>query len=132
MAAGRPVSLWEQVRMGGAASLQDTALTLGGLLFLLGGLFTVLKVRDWLDARIKAEAEEACREAREASASAKAAHEKVALLQSALTAYRETQAERLVSREILREVEDRLTGAIDRLGDRFDGLLREVIKQRRE
>ncbi len=118
--------------MGGASSLQDTALTLGGLLFLLGGLFTVLKARDWLDARIKAETAEACREAGEAKDAANAAHEKVALLQAALTAYRETQAERLVSREVLREVEDRLTGAIDRLGDRFDGLLREVIKQRRE
>jgi hypothetical protein len=117
--------------MGSAASLQDTALTLGGLLFLLGGLYTVLKARDWLDAKIKSEAEEACREARNAMAAANAAHEKIALLQAALTAYRETQAERLVSREVLREVEDRLTGAIDRLGDRFDGLLREVIKQRR-
>jgi hypothetical protein len=118
--------------MGGAASLQDTAVTLGGLLFLLGGLFTVLKARDWLDAKMKAEADAACREAREAMALANAAHEKVALLQAALTAYRETQAERLVSREVLREVEDRLTGAIDRLGDRFDTLLREVIKHRKE
>jgi hypothetical protein len=42
--------------MGSASSLQDTALTLGGLLFLLGGLFTVLKARDWVDAKIKAEA----------------------------------------------------------------------------
>ncbi|MCB5173628.1 hypothetical protein [Microvirga lenta] len=107
-------------------------MTLGGLLFIGGFVISVFKIRDWLDQRMKAEAEAACREAREALASAHAAHEKVALLQAALTAYRETQAERLVSREVLREVEDRLTGAIDRLGDRFDGLLREVIKQRKE
>ncbi|MFC4172620.1 hypothetical protein ACFOYU_11205 [Microvirga sp. GCM10011540] len=118
--------------MGGAATLQDTALTLGGLLFIGGFVISVFKIRDWFDQKMKAEAEAACREAREALASANAAHEKVALLQAALTAYRETQAERLVSREVLREVEDRLTGAIDRLGDRFDGLLREVIKQRKE
>lgn len=116
--------------MGGAANLQDTALTLGGLLFVGGFVLSIFKLRDWLDTKMKAEAEAACREAREALASANAAHEKVALLQASLTAYRETQAERLVSREVLREVEDRLTGAIDRLGDRFDSLLREVIKHR--
>jgi hypothetical protein len=118
--------------MGGAASLQDTALTVGGLLFLLGGLFTVLKARDWLDAKIKAEVEVAQRSASEAMESARLGHEKVALLQSLVNAHQVTQAERLVSREVLREVEDRLTGAIDRLGDRFDALLREVIKPRRE
>lgn len=116
----------------GAANLQDSALTLGGLLFIGGFVLSVFKLRDWLDHKMKAVAEEACREAREAKDSAGSAHEKVALLQAALTAYRETQAERLVSREVLREVEDRLTGAIDRLGDRFDHLLREVIKHRSE
>jgi hypothetical protein len=66
--------------MGGAASLEDTAPT-------LGSLYTALKARDLLDTKIKSEA---CRETRAATAAANAAHEKIALLQAALTAYRET------------------------------------------
>jgi hypothetical protein len=53
-------------------------------------------------------------------------------LQAAPTAYRETQSERLVSREVLREVEDRLPRAIEKLGDRLDSLVREMIKHRKE
>lgn len=60
------------------------------------------------------------------------AHEKIAVLQAAVNAYQVTQAERLVSREVLREVEERLAGSIEKLGDRLDSLLREVIQQRRE
>lgn len=115
--------------MGGAANLQDTALTLGGLLFILGGLFTVLKARDWLDQKIRAEVEAVDRKTRAAAEDARLAHEKIALLQSALSAYRETQAERLVSREVLREVEDRLTGAIEKLGDRLDNLVKELVRR---
>lgn len=118
--------------MNNAASLQDTALTLGGLILLCGIVWSIIRARDWLDTRIRAETEMACREAREAKELAASAHEKVALLQAALTAYRETQAERLVSREVLREVEDRLTGAIEKLGDRLDKLVQELISSRRD
>lgn len=75
-------------------------------------------------------AKAAAKAADEAADSARLAHEKIALLQSAMSAYRETQAERLVSREVLREVEDRLTGAIEKLGDRLDSLVKEMITHR--
>jgi len=60
------------------------------------------------------------------------AHEKIAMLQALVNANQITQAERLVSREVLREVEERLAGSIEKLGDRLDSLLREVIQHRRE
>jgi hypothetical protein len=67
--------------------------------------------------------------AEEEKAAAEAAHEKIGFLQASLTAYRETQAERLVSRAVLREVEDRLAGAIKKLGDRLDGLVKEPMRR---
>lgn len=59
------------------------------------------------------------------------AHDAVQALQASLAAYREVQAERLVSREVLREVEERLTSSIDRLGDRLDTLVKELVAQSR-
>jgi biopolymer transport protein ExbB/TolQ len=85
---------------------------------------TALKA--WYDGNAKAE--QACRLAREAQQAADKAHEKIAMLQAAISSYREIQAERLVSREVLREVEDRLAGAIDNLGNRLDTLVRELLK----
>jgi predicted transcriptional regulator len=57
--------------------------------------------------------------------------ERLNVLAAAFSAYRETIAERYISREVMREVEDRLSAAIenlartsaaaiDRLGDRLD------------
>jgi len=71
-------------------------------------------------------------EAQDARKRADAAHESIAMLQASLAAYRETQAERLVSREVLREVEDRLTGSIERLGDRLDALVKELVSRGRD
>lgn len=48
------------------------------------------------------------------------AHAKVALLESAFGIYRERIAAEYVSRLTLREVEDRISGAIEKLGDRLD------------
>lgn len=48
------------------------------------------------------------------------AHAKVALLESAFGIYRERIAAEYVSRQTLREVEDRISGAIEKLGDRID------------
>jgi len=65
------------------------------------------------------------------------AHEKIAILQASVNAYQVTQAERLVSREVLREVEERLSGSIENLGARFeklgeklDSFVKELISHR--
>lgn len=51
------------------------------------------------------------------------AHEKIAALDAAFGLYRERVAADYVSRDTLREVEERITRAIDRLGDRFDKII---------
>lgn len=117
------------------------------LLALVGGAVTVIAF--WLrssDVALRANqlAETVATEVREARRVADAAERKAAvaqeaaertaqsleILKAALSAYRETQAERLVSREILREVEDRLASSIERMGDRLDSLLRELLVKR--
>lgn len=90
---------------------------------LIGGAATV--VAFWL--RSSDVAKQSLQEARDAQKRADQAHESIALLQAAISSYREVQAERLVSREVLREVEDRLAGSIDRLGDRLDNLVKELV-----
>ncbi len=75
-------------------------------------------------------ADDACRVAKTALDEAQKAHDRISTLQAAMAAYREVQAERLVSREVLREVEDRLGGHIERLGDRLDSLVKELVISR--
>jgi hypothetical protein len=87
-------------------------------------------VRFWLHASHVAE--EARKESEACTKCAKDAHQKVELLQAAIHAREITQAERLVSREVLREVEGRLAESIERLGDRLDNLFREMVSVRRD
>lgn len=54
---------------------------------------------------------------------AKDAIDKVAILASSFALYREQIAREYIHREAMREVEDRLTAAIDRLGERLDRFL---------
>lgn len=54
---------------------------------------------------------------------AKDAMEKVQLLSTAFGLYREQIAREYIHREAMREVEDRLTQAIERLGERLDRIL---------
>lgn len=49
-----------------------------------------------------------------------AAHAKIATLEASFGLYRERVAAEYVSRQTLREVEDRISGAIEKLGDRLD------------
>lgn len=58
--------------------------------------------------------------AAEAKKDAHEAHEKVTLLATSFSLYREQVAREYIHREVMREVEDRLTQAIDRLGARLD------------
>jgi hypothetical protein len=61
--------------------------------------------------------------ASEAKDDAKEANEKAALLSAAFALYREQIAREYIHREVMREVEDRLTQAIERLGERLDRVL---------
>lgn len=51
---------------------------------------------------------------------AKEANDKVGIQTAAFALYREQVAREYIHREVMREVEDRLTQAIDRLGERLD------------
>jgi hypothetical protein len=72
-----------------------------------------------LSARL-AKAEAAAIEARD---DAKEANGKATLLSASFALYREQIAREYIHREVMREVEDRLTAAIERLGDRLDRVL---------
>jgi len=90
------------------------------LVAVLTALVTV--IRFWLSASHMAE--DARKEAEACMKCAKDAHH--------IHAREVMQAERLVSREVLREVENRLAESIERLGDRLDSLFREVVTLRRD
>jgi hypothetical protein len=66
--------------------------------------------------------------AEKAEDAAKEANEKSTLLSAAFGLYREQIARDYIHREVMREVEDRLTQAIERLGDRLDRVLGLVTK----
>jgi len=59
----------------------------------------------------------------EAKDDAKEANAKATLLSASFALYREQIAREYIHREVMREVEDRLTQAIERLGDRLDRVL---------
>lgn len=61
--------------------------------------------------------------AKEAKADARESNDKVTLLSASFGIYREQIAKEYIHREVMREVEERLTAAIDRLGDRLDRVL---------
>lgn len=61
--------------------------------------------------------------AQEAKKDAHEASEKIAIQSVAFGLYREQIAREYIHREVMREVEERLTAAIDRLGDRLDRVL---------
>ena len=94
------------------------------------GTALVAVIRFWLHSSHVAE--EARRGAEACMKCAQEAHQKVELLQAAIHAREVMQAERLVSREVLREVESRLAESIDRLGDRLDNLFREMATHSRD
>jgi hypothetical protein len=98
------------------------------VMLLAVGTSVVAVVRFWLHASHVAE--EARKEAEACMRCAKDAHQRIEFLQAAIHAREITQAERLVSREVLREVESRLAESIERLGDRLDNLFREMVTSR--
>ena len=94
------------------------------------GTSLIAVIRFWLHS--SQVAEEARKEAQACMKCAKDAHQRIELLQAAIHAREVTQAERLVSREVLREVENRLDESIERLWDRLDNLFREMVTRHRD
>jgi len=68
----------------------------------------------------RAAADDASKSAESAKSDAHQAIEKIGVLSAAFSLYREQVAREYIHREVMREVEDRLTQAIERLGDRLD------------
>jgi vacuolar-type H+-ATPase subunit E/Vma4 len=64
----------------------------------------------------------------EAKEDAKEANDKATILSASFSLYREQIAREYIHREVMREVEDRLTQAIERLGDRLDRVLERAEK----
>lgn len=80
-------------------------------------------------ATAEAAGNEAKREADAAKLSASEANEKVTIQAAAFALYREQVARDYIHREAMREVEDRLTAAIDRLGDRLDRFVEAAARK---
>jgi hypothetical protein len=68
-------------------------------------------------------------EATAANTEAKDALDKVNILGASFSLYREQVARDYIHREVMREVEDRLTAAIDRLGDRLDRFIEAAARK---
>ncbi len=64
----------------------------------------------------------------DAKKDAEEANHKATLLSASFSLYREQIAREYIHREVMREVEDRLTQAIERLGDRLDRVLERADK----
>lgn len=100
--------------------------TWGAVAVALGSLLSILKFYGSASDRItKAEnaAKTALDTAQEAKKDAHETNEKVILMSASFALYREQIAREYIHREVMREVEDRLTQAIERLGDRLDRVL---------
>lgn len=101
------------------------------VLALLGAVATVIGYTMAALNRIEA-AKRLALEAKDAAKSASDAADRVqanlSILQGNIAAYREIQAERLVSREVLREVEERLVKAVESVALRLDSLFREFME----
>lgn len=75
---------------------------------------------------------EAKRDAFQARELAKDNSERIATLNAAFSLYREQVARDYISREMMQEFERRLTGAIDKLGDRFDKIIEAALHVKAE
>jgi biopolymer transport protein ExbB/TolQ len=101
----------------------NEAITWASAVVAIGSLLSILKFwTSYSDRTTKSEAaaKTANDIAQEAKKDAHEAFEKVAVLAASFSLYREQVAREYIHREVMREVEDRLTQAIDRLGNRLD------------
>ncbi len=83
--------------------------------------------------KAESEASSAARAATTANAVIKAEtdrlNERLILLGTSFSHYREQVAKEYISRDVAREMEDRLTMAIERLGDRFDKFFEAIARK---
>lgn len=75
---------------------------------------------------------EAKRDAALARETAKENSERITTLNAAFGLYREQVARDYISREMMSEFERRLTGAIDKLGERFDKFIEAALHKKTE
>jgi hypothetical protein len=95
----------------------------GALVAALGAIGGILRFWTLYSDRLaaaNAKADAAQKAAEEARREAKEAQDKTGILTAQFALYREQAVEKYINRDTLREVEERLTDAIERLGDRFD------------
>ncbi|MCK1322164.1 hypothetical protein IVA94_14935 [Bradyrhizobium sp. 156] len=101
----------------------NDAVTWGAVAVAIGSLISIVTFWTRYSDRVT-KAEGAAKAANDLAAEAKKdaheANEKVTLLSASFSIYREQVAREYIHREVMREVEDRLTQAIDRLGARLD------------
>lgn len=100
--------------------------TWGAVAVALGSLLSILKFYGSASDRItksEAAAKTASDIAQDAKKEAHETAEKIGILGASFSLYREQIAREYIHREVMREVEERLTQAIDRLGDRLDRVL---------
>jgi len=103
-------------------------LTWGALVAALGSvtaLITFWVNRGRAEGEAAVKVEQAQNAARDAKQVALEAHVKMSALEASFGIYRERIAAEYVSRQTLREVEDRISGAIERLGERLDRLFED-------
>ena len=108
----------------------NEAITWGAVIVAVGSLLSILRFWSSYSDRItKAESavKTANDTAQEAKRDAHEAIEKIAVLGAAFSLYREQVAREYIHREVMREVEDRLTVANDRLLTRLDRVTEAAI-----
>lgn len=104
--------------------------TWGAVAVAVGSMISILTFWTRYSDRVtKAEAKASAAQeiAQEAKKDAHEASEKIAIQSAAFGLYREQVARDYIHREVMREVEDRLTSAIDRLGARLDRFTEVVM-----
>ena len=103
-----------------------TAAVIGAACAAIGCGITILAFWTKFENRlthVESAAEQANREADAASKLASEAHNRITLQSAEFGQYREVIAREYIHRDAMREIEDRLTAAIERLGDRLDSVL---------
>jgi biopolymer transport protein ExbB/TolQ len=104
-------------------SLANDVVTWGAVAVAIGALIAIIKLSNFYSDRItkaQGSAKVAAEIAQEARKDAHDTAEKIALLSASFGLYCEQIARDYVHREVMREVEDRLTSAINGLGERLD------------
>jgi biopolymer transport protein ExbB/TolQ len=107
--------------------------TWGAVAIAIGAMIAIVKMSNFYSDRIT-KAEEKGRQAieiaQEAKKDAHDAAEKIAIQSASFGLYREQIARDYIHREVMGEVEDRLTSAIDRLGERLDRFTAAALQGR--